>query len=294
MKSVATIIVTYNRLSFLKDLIESLRCQTYTQQKIIVVNNSSTDGTLEWLQTQTDLFVITQENCGGAGGFYTGLKYATENNFDYAWIMDDDVLCKKDSLENLVDKTESCDGFLCSKVIDEQGKPCNVPGLWTKKQANGEQEWTEKIEKNMVRLSITSFVSVLIPTAVIKNIGLPYREFYIWGDDTEYTRRISEKYDSYLCGTSVVVHRRKINTILSIFREKDKKRVKNYFYFYRNGLFYAKKYSSWYQIIYRYFRCLFDMCKALFTVKPRAFLIILKAFFSSFFFSPKVSFVCKV
>ena len=46
---VATVVVTYNRLSYLKNLIESLRQQTYTDNHIIVINNSSTDGTAEWL-----------------------------------------------------------------------------------------------------------------------------------------------------------------------------------------------------------------------------------------------------
>jgi len=293
MKNIGIVIVTYNRLDYLKDLIESIRKQTYKEYKIICINNSSTDGTEEWLNQQADIVVITQENCGGAGGFYTGLKYIAENGFDYAWIMDDDVLVKENSLEELVVKTDECSGFLCSKVVDEQDRPCNVPGIWTRKQSNGEQEWSEKIEKNLVKLSVTSFVSVLIPVNVINEIGLPYKEFYIWGDDTEYTRRISEKYDSYLCGTSIVIHRRKINKVLSIFTEKEKRRIKNYFYFYRNGLFYQKKYSSFFQILYRYCRCLFDMIRALFTFKFAAFIVILKAFFASFFFRPKVSYLCK-
>lgn len=42
---IAAVFVTYNRLSLLKECIQALIAQTYPLDKIIVVNNSSTDGT---------------------------------------------------------------------------------------------------------------------------------------------------------------------------------------------------------------------------------------------------------
>lgn len=46
---IAAVVVTYNRLDLLKECINSIRQQTRKLDEIIVVNNSSTDGTLEWL-----------------------------------------------------------------------------------------------------------------------------------------------------------------------------------------------------------------------------------------------------
>ena len=65
-------------MELLKECIQSLRNQTHKLDEIFIINNSSTDGTLEWLNTQTDLTVITQENSGSAGGQYTGIKTAYE------------------------------------------------------------------------------------------------------------------------------------------------------------------------------------------------------------------------
>ena len=76
---IATVVVTYNRLELLKDCIESLRNQTRKIDEIFVINNSSTDGTEEWLSRQNDLTTITQPNTGGAGGFYTGTKTDAEH-----------------------------------------------------------------------------------------------------------------------------------------------------------------------------------------------------------------------
>ena len=94
VKTVAIIAVTYNMLELLKEEINSLREQTYKDAQIIVVNNGSTDDTLSWLQQQQDIITITQKNLGGAGGFYTGMKYAAENGYKYCWVMDDDVICQ--------------------------------------------------------------------------------------------------------------------------------------------------------------------------------------------------------
>ncbi len=44
------VIVTYNRLSLLKECISALKNQTYKINKIYIINNNSTDGTSDYLQ----------------------------------------------------------------------------------------------------------------------------------------------------------------------------------------------------------------------------------------------------
>lgn len=65
MKKIGIVVVTYNRLSLLKEVIDSLRKQTYESRDIIVVNNGSTDDTPNWLKEQNDIKTITQGNVGG-------------------------------------------------------------------------------------------------------------------------------------------------------------------------------------------------------------------------------------
>ena len=235
---VASIVVTYNRLYLLQECICSLRNQTYEQMQIIVVNNGSTDGTSEWLKKQTDLFVIEQENLGGAGGFYAGLKYACEHGYEYSWIMDDDVVAENNALEKLIQAAQiGMEGFLCSRVLDMSGEQCNVPKVSTaKSKKTGELLWGEQLNKRLLRVDITSFVSVLFKNTTIFKVGLPYKEYFIWGDDTEFTSRISRQFPSYMVIDSMVIHKRKNQGVLSLFTESDKNRMYNYFYFYRNSI----------------------------------------------------------
>ena len=52
---VAVVVVTYNRLEFLKRCVDSLHKQTVPCD-ILVVDNASTDETAQWLESQTDIY----------------------------------------------------------------------------------------------------------------------------------------------------------------------------------------------------------------------------------------------
>lgn len=244
MSKVAIVVVTYNRLNLLKECISSLRCQSFKDRDIIVVNNGSTDGSEEWLKSQSDIILISQSNQGGAGGFYTGLKYSCENHYCYSWIMDDDTIPSEDSLLELMLKANSSIGFLCSKVIDINNEVCNVPSIDYQKLDNGEVCWPERLNEALVRVRTATFVSVLFHNKIIHEVGLPIKEYFIWGDDLEYTRRISKKYPCYICGKSIVLHKRALNGILSISNETNPNRIRNFYYAYRNGILNAKKEST--------------------------------------------------
>ena len=100
--AVVAVVVTYNRLELLRRNLDCLRTQTHPLAGIVVVNNGSTDGTEQWLDSQTDLTVITQDNCGGAGGFARGLIVALHLPAAWLWCMDDDVFPRPTCLEELL------------------------------------------------------------------------------------------------------------------------------------------------------------------------------------------------
>lgn len=244
-KIVATIVVTYNRLNLLQEEIESLRAQTFKDNQIVVINNGSTDGTLDWLKQQNDIITITQGNLGGAGGFNTGMRYAVENGYKYCWVMDDDVICSPDALQELYDgyhKKENI-GFVCSRVSGIDGKAMNTPVVEDRGK-DGYGNYYDLIEQQMIKVKEATFVSVFLATEKIKELGLPIKEFFIWGDDTEFTYRVSSKYDSYLCCKSTVVHKRNIQKGLTFDTEIDPKRLKNYFYMFRNNGYNRVKYKN--------------------------------------------------
>lgn len=187
MEKVITIIVTYNRQKLLSECIEALRNQTRKIDKILVVNNGSNDNTESWLRDQKDLEFVTQKNTGSGGGFNTGIKLAYQKNYDWIWLMDDDGYPKEDALANLL---EGSDEKLCLRncaVINKEDKNSFV---WKTGNYSGINEVNEQIIQNFAH----PFNGTLLHREIIKKVGLPKKELFIWGDETEYYHRIITKH----------------------------------------------------------------------------------------------------
>lgn len=289
---VGIVVVTYNRLPLLKEVISALRVQTYTQFQIIVVNNGSTDDTASWLSDQKDVYTITQENLGGAGGFFTGMKYVAEHDFTHCWIMDDDVICEPNALEELVKAYLVKDGlgFVCSKVVGIEGNPMNTPAVDNRTSDSGYACYYDQVEHGMIKVKNATFVSVFLSTEVICQIGLPYKDYFIWGDDSEYTSRISEKLDCYLACRSVVIHKRSIQGSLSFFTETNPQRLKFYYYMFRNQGHYTLKAKN----ISGKFKWWLHQIKALLMLllsfDIKRFSIMLKAMLAVLSFNPSIEY----
>jgi GT2 family glycosyltransferase len=86
---ILTVVVTYNRCMLLSRCLDNLLAQKRQSDQILVVNNASSDGTVEMLEKRKIPF-ITQENSGSAGGWNRGIQHALDNGFDAVWLMDDD------------------------------------------------------------------------------------------------------------------------------------------------------------------------------------------------------------
>ena len=106
--SVSAVIVTYNRKVLLERCLSAVLGQTRAPDRVIVVDNASTDGTeahlrnLGLLDIHTVVYVRLTENTGGAGGFFEGTKRAYEDGCSHCWLMDDDGVPDEDCLERLL------------------------------------------------------------------------------------------------------------------------------------------------------------------------------------------------
>lgn len=294
MSKVYAVVVTYNRKELLCECIAAILGQTVSVDKLILIDNNSTDGTYEALEEKgyiTDPiveYIKLDENIGGAGGFYEGMKVAREESPSWVWIMDDDTIPNKTCLEELLNASEIIDGnisFLASAVRGIHNEAMNVPKI-SRNQFNSYTDWYEYLEYGIVQIVKATFVSLLINGEAIKKCGLPWKEFFIWGDDSEYTQRIIRDYGSaYMVGKSVAIHKRFSSEALSIVREQNKNRIPMYFYYYRNNLIGFWEYEG---ILYR-FLCMgklaFDFLGVLFKgkYKCKKMWVIVRAFFAFVF-----------
>lgn len=250
MKKVLIIVVTYNRKELLIECIEALLNQEYKNIEILIVDNCSTDGTRDYINSYIKnkdvVYKNTGKNIGGAGGFNFGLKEAFNHDSDYIWLMDDDCIVHSDTLTELINfacKKKDNFGFLSSVVLWKDGSICAM-----NRQKISLTKHLENFEKE-TKLEYATFVSFFVRKSVVEKVGLPIKEFFIWGDDLEYSKRISQQYDCYLVPTSKVTHKSKSN-IGSNIAEDNSENLDRYRYAYRNEWYLYNKLGLFARLYY--------------------------------------------
>ena len=267
--SVVAVIVTYNRKSLLTKCIESLLKQdSVGSLDIYIIDNASTDGTQDALQLYKDnksiRYFNTGENLGGAGGFEFGVRQAEKGNFDYIWIMDDDTIPNSTALKELLKEAERHEtfGFLSSHVLWIDGTTCTMN---VQRKDIFRKVDLKDFKKKVIPVEYATFVSLLIPMSRVKELGAPIGDFFIWGDDWEYTRRISKKYSSYVVTDSKVIHMTATNIGCDISNDIPE-RIDRYRYYFRNGAYVSKK-EGFKGSIYRLLNLLKNITKVIFLSK---------------------------
>jgi GT2 family glycosyltransferase len=205
-RNLVAVIVTFNRLDKLKETLERTRDSAF--YRTVVVNNCSTDGTGEWLDSLNDEQLITihsKTNGGGAGGFHQGFRYVSEQLPEADWLVcfDDDAYPVGDITPtfNALDIPEDV-GILAAAVflpdgqISEMNRPSRNP-FWHLRQFlstafKGRQGF--HVDDNCYQASepmevdASSFVGCFIRVSLIRDqhIGLPRSELFIYADDIIY------------------------------------------------------------------------------------------------------------
>ncbi len=236
------VVVTYNRKELLRQSLAALAAQTRPPDRILVVDNASTDGTGEMLREHPDVEVLTlPENRGGAGGFHAGLQAAHTSGAEWAWLMDDDTIATPSALAVLLDASEQSPGrerplLLSSRVVWSDGTlhPMNMPGFKYEMQG-----FVDSVERALLPLRTATFVSLLVHRQAVDRFGLPLAHYFIWSDDIEYTARITKDGPrGYFVPASEVEHRTK-SPYLAVGTGGAR-----FYYHVRNGV-YMLRGSSW-------------------------------------------------
>lgn len=217
---IAVVLVTYNRLECLKIALDKYLKQTILPDNIIIVNNSSSDGTKEYLddwylmnKKTTNIEVITSpKNLGGAGGFSLGIKSSKKLDVDYVFLADDDAYAEPNMIQELkkyawILKDRKI-AALCTSITNngnlELMHRCSLKRGFFNVSIKGISEY--EYSKPYFKLDLLTFVGACVKKSVIDEIGLPNSQYFIYYDDTEYSLRIRDHGDIYCITNSVMQH----------------------------------------------------------------------------------------
>ncbi len=194
MQRIGAVIVTYNNASMLRSLLGDILSQTRRPDEIIVIDNASRDSTRSVADefSHDVRYVLLPENIGSAGGYCEGIGLAVENN-DLVWTLDDDVSAGKNALESL------------EKWLDILSKNNRVGAV---------RSWPTEVAPFEAPKQIDSFAwrGTLIKKSAIDAIGLPTKEYFLYGEDVDYSFRIADAgYAMFWVPESRVIENRKVN-----------------------------------------------------------------------------------
>lgn len=226
MKIVA-VVPTFNRRFPLERSLKALLNQSFPLSAVIVVDNASTDGTMDYLQVEAGresaveiIPLGLKENRGSAGGFKAGIEEGMRRGFDLFYLMDDDAVPEETALEELLKSPF----FLSGEKT--------VVGSMMYDSASGEVTWvlTARSESGRYLLNDLSgsevgvevegltYTGMLLSREMVETSGYPLESLFAWWDDAEYCFRLKKAgYSSYVVPSSKIFHPRKPTEKRSLF-----------------------------------------------------------------------------
>ena len=211
MHKTSIIILTYNNLKYTKECLESI--QKYTEDgsyELIIVDNHSTDQTVDWLKKQKDLKVIyNKENVGFPKGCNQGIAIA--DPYNDILLLNNDTIVTTNWLKNLQtclysDPTIGAVGPTCNQNENLQGAKFTYetfPEMQEKALRNNISDpnrWEEKV-------FLIGFCLLIKREVInkIKTLDEAYTPGYIEDNDL-CLRILNENYRLMLCHDVFIHH----------------------------------------------------------------------------------------
>lgn len=240
--------------------IKSVLDLDYKNFEVIIIDNASTDNSIKVIGRNFPNInlVQTKSNLGYAGGHKISAKYAIENGFVALWILNNDVIVKKDSLSELVLAYQKYEKAIFGSItLGSDKKTINYGGgaeMIDKKTIDRESGYNKfgglDFESNKVKLktriiSDLNGASIFIPTDIIKKYGFISTRWFLYGEETDYCHYLRYKHEisSFVVPKSIVIH----SGSATLNKNHRLTLVKDY-YFTRNINILYKKYFPNYKI----------------------------------------------
>lgn len=195
------VIVNYNSRQFIQPCLASLKKQSFGDFKLVVVDNASSDGSLDLVKA--DKIIQNRQNIGFPAAANQGIKYALKNNADDIILLGFDTRPDKNWLRGLVDQAKKLTkaGIIQSKILFyPSGK---IQSLGNRISWLGFGYPSAQPQKN---LDYASGTSMLIKKEVFQKIGF-LDEKLMFMEDLDFGRRAKRAgFEIRLATDSIVAH----------------------------------------------------------------------------------------
>lgn len=217
-KSVAIILLNYNSYDYTEACVNSLKASQYKKYKIVIVDNCSTDDSIQKLRKlESELIhiIISPKNGGFAFGNNIGIEYAINEGFDYFLLLNNDTIVEKDFLDRLVSSAcrNASDITTCLiKYFSDKSL------IW---YAGGDIDWFNQRARHFgintvykkelytedLQVSFVSGCCMLLSRQCVSKIGKLPEEYFMYYEDLDYCEKAFENNIKLVfCPEAIIYH----------------------------------------------------------------------------------------
>jgi len=220
---VAIVLVNYNGADDTIDCVRSLKNLKFTDYRIIVVDNKSTDQSVKKLSMLSSdgsiVLLKAEENNGFSAGNNIGIHYALDTlRADYIWLLNNDTVVQEDSLTGLLEGFHHNDhvGVTTAKTYYYKNKSLiwyaggNINKITSRTEHWDYGKFEHQNNKKAKPISVTfaSGCCMLIKKDVFSKIGDLDESYFLYEEDTDYCLRVtSGGYAIVYCPDAVIYHK---------------------------------------------------------------------------------------
>ena len=214
---------------------------SYSNYKIRIIDNNSPNSSVKKLKScliNTDI-ISSKDNLGYAAGHQINVDFAIKNNFDAIWILNSDLEIQKLSLTHLINAWNVEGNHIFGSVSLKSKNPNIVDfgGGFSPTESKGfsyniykNTSFEELPQEEIREVQSVEGSSILIPIGIIKKHGFMRKDFFMYGEETDYCFRLRKNgIKSFIVKSSTVIHYNSgsfknledLNWILSYYRRRN-------------------------------------------------------------------------
>jgi len=206
---VSIVVVNWNGKELLKNCLSSLDGTDYEDFDVIVVDNGSTDGSVEMVREEFSFvgLVLNTRNLGFAKANNQGMKRALMNGADYVFLLNNDTeIIHKNWLKNLIEVAESSSkiGIVGCKLLLPNGNIQHAGGYVDYK---GDHHYL--VGDKIGKVDYVTGAAFLVKREVVNKIGLFDEQFSpAFSEEVDYCMRARKAgYWVVYSPRTVIIHR---------------------------------------------------------------------------------------
>lgn len=261
---ISIIIVTYNAEEYITACLDSIKDQDYKNFNIIIIDNNSTDRTIDLIKKypyKKNISIIkNDENLGFSRACNIGINYAIEKLMShFVLLLNQDTVSQRNLLSSLLFwQKRYGDAAYCPKILIKKNKRIWWIGtqfftisdllknfnLSVSYHINKEEKNNFYLGKPKEREAITG-CALFLSRKLIKNVGLFDEHFFMYGEDLDYSIRMKKKgYKLFLIPGTTVFHDVELEEIALSNDKKRKEVITRYIRHFKSSLLLMYKHFS--------------------------------------------------